>query len=255
MGFFDWLSATAVAFTVSGNTGVAPFLTLLMVGLIAKVNPELLNMGGSVGTFLNSWPSLVALGSFTVLEFVGKCIPVVDEVVDSVMTFILPVMSSLGSLSTFGLFHMESTGGSESSSDQSNRELGVVSGALVFFQIFIVLFGIVLAFSIHGLKMLLRIIGVGWLTNCLTVLETMWIITSITMALFIRPIAIIIAAFICCGALFSIKRNLLDKHDPVAAGDNQASLANNAHAPEEDDDYVKIEEAHVIAVEASAWTK
>lgn len=254
MGFFDWLSATAVAFTVSGNTGVAPFLTLLVVGLISKIHPDLLNMGGSVGTVLYSWPSLVALGTLTVLEFVAKCVPVVDEIVDSIMTFILPVMSSLGSLSTFGLFHMANTGETESS-DQNNRELGVVAGALVFFQIFVVLFGIVLAFSIHGLKMLLRIIGVGWLTNCLTVLETMWIITSIAIALFIRPIAIITAAFICCGALFSLKRTFLDKHHPLGTGDNQASLANNAHAPEEDDDYVKIEEAHVIAVEASAWKK
>lgn len=254
MGFFDTLSATAVAFSVSGNTGVAPFLTLLIVGLMGKINPDLLNTGGSLGSLLSSWPSLVALGTMTGLEFVAKCVPVVDEIVDSVMTFILPVMSSLGSLSTFGLFHMTNSGSSESA-DDVRRELGVVSGALVFFQICVVLSGIVLAFAIHALKMLLRIIGVGWLTNCLTVLETMWVITSVTIAIFIRPIAIIVAAFICCGALFSIKRTFLDKRHPAEGDTNQASLASNAHATEEDDDYVKIEEAHVIAVESSAIKK
>ena len=251
MGFFESLSATAVAFTVSGNTGVAPFLTLLIVGLMSKIHPDLLNAGDSL---LNSWPSLAGLSIVTVLEFIGKCVPVVDEIIDSVMVFILPIMSTVGSLSTFGLFHSENSGSSDST-DGSNRELGVVSGALVFFQIFVVLSGIVLAFSIHGLKMLLRIMGVGWLTNCLTILETMWVITSITVALFIRPIAIIVAAFICCGALFSIKRTFLDKHHPAGTSDNQASLAGNAHAPDEDDDYVKIEEAHVIAVESSTLKK
>ena len=251
MGFFNSLSATAVAFTVSGNTGVAPFLTLFIVGLMSKIHPDLLNAGDSL---LSSWPSLVGLSTVTVLEFIGKCVPVVDEIVDSVMTFVLPVMSTVGSLSTFGLFHSANSGGSDST-DENNRELGVVSGALVFFQIFVVLFGIVLAFSVHGLKMLLRIIGVGWLTNILTILETMWVITSITVALFIRPIAIVIAALICCGALFSVKRTFLDKNHPAATGDNQASLAGNAHAPEEDDDYVKIEEAHVIAVESSTLKK
>ena len=245
MDFFEWLSATAVSFTVASNTGVSPFLSLLLVGVLEKANPDLLNMGGSIETILSSWPSLVVLVALTVLELVGKCIPVVDEIIDSAMAFILPVMSTLGSLSTFGLFHIASS--SSSQEDGSHRDLGAASGALIGFQIVVVLIGIVLAFSFHALKMTIRLLGAGWLTNCITVLETLWIVTTITVAIFIRPIAILIAVGICCGAVFSIKRNFIDKRHGHAAGaaDNQASLADNAHhhqSPDEDDDYVKIED-------------
>ena len=248
MDFFGWLSATAVSFTVAGNTGVSPFLSLLLVGVLEKANPDLLNMGGSIEAILSSWPSLIVLVALTVLELVGKCIPVVDEIIDSAMAFILPIMSTLGSLSTFGLFHVSNNNSSSSEDDGSHRDLGVASGALIGFQIVVVLIGIVLAFSVHALKMTIRFLGTGWLTNCLTVLETLWIVTTITVAVFIRPIAIFIAVCICSGAVFSIKRNLIDKrrgHD-VGVADNQASLADNAHqhhhTPDEDDDYVKIED-------------
>lgn len=247
MDFFGWLSATAVSFTVAGNTGVSPFLSLLLVGVLEKANPDLLNMGGSIEAMLSSWPSLMVLVVLTVLELVGKCIPVVDEIIDSAMAFILPVMSTLGSLSTFGLFHVANSN-SSSEEDGRHRDLGVASGALIGFQIVVVLTGIVLAFSVHALKMTIRLLGTGWLTNCLTVLETLWIVTTITVAVFIRPIAILIAVCICCGAIFSIKRNFIDKRHGHNAGvaDNQASLADNAHhhhvPPDEDDDYVKIED-------------
>ena len=254
MGFFDWLSATAVSFIVAGNTGVGPFLSLFMVGLISKVNPDLLNTDGSVvGSILSSWPAIVGIGALTVMEIIGKCVPVVDEVADSVMAFALPVLSTLGSMSTFGLFN---TANSENS-DINNRELGVSSGFLVFFQIMVVMAGIVLAFSIHGLKMLVRLIGVGWLTGCLTVLEALWVIVSISIAIFIRPVAIIVGAFVVCGALFSIKRNYLDKDQNTAMGDIPGSPVNASRGvtPDEDDDYVKIEDAHFIDVESSGGMK
>lgn len=254
MGFFDWLGATAVSFTVAGNTGVAPFLSLFLVGVIEKANPDLLNMGGTIETLLSSLPSIILLVLLTILEFVSMCIPVVDEIVDSVMTIVLPIMSTLGSLSTFGLFTLANNSADDGAADEHNRELGgAASSAFIFFQIVVVLIGIILAFSIHALKMVLRLIGEGWLTNCLTILETTWIVTTITMAIFIRPMAIIIAAGMCCGALFSIKRNYWDKRRKQQQGqqqqdddNNQASLAANAH---EDDDYVRVEEARAVAVE------
>jgi hypothetical protein len=203
MGLLDYLTATAVSLTVSGNTGVAPFLTLLIVGLLEKANPDLLHMEGNMEAILSSWSSLAVLSVMTVLEFLSMCIPVVDEFVDTIMTFVLPVMSSLGSVSTFGLWKLID---SHTQVDENNRELNVLSNTIIFFQVIVVLIGIGLAFALHGLKMILRIIGVGWLTNCLTILETMWVVISIVIAVFIRPIAIIIAAFLCCGALLAIKR-------------------------------------------------
>jgi hypothetical protein len=85
-----------------------------------------------------------------------------------------------------------------------------VSGALVFLQIVIVFIGIGLAISMHLLKLLVRLIGEGWLTAVLTVLEATWCITTIIIAIFIRPIALFIAALICLGLAFNIKRHLFD---------------------------------------------
>lgn len=256
MGYFDKISAAAVSFTVAGNTGVAPFLSLFLVGVIERADPDALNMEGTIETLLSSWPSLLLTGVLTLLEFVSMCVPVVDEIVDSVMTFVLPVMSTIGSLSTFGLL-------TQSEAGEGNRELSAASGALVFFKIFLVITGIILAFAIHAFKMLIRLIGEGWLTNCLTIIETTWIVTTITLAIFIRQIAVIVACLMCTGAFFSIKRHYWDKrHDdnePLADQAHQA--AGDAVVDEEqavsdvvhkDDEYVKVEDlplAQVIAVE------
>jgi hypothetical protein len=253
MGFFDMLSAAAVSFTVAGNTGVAPFLSLFLVGVIERFDPNALNMGGSIEALLSSWPSLVLLGIMTILEFVSMCVPVVDEIVDSVMIFLIPLMSTLGSMSTFGLFEQAAE------ADADHRNLSAASGALIFFQVCVVGIGIVLALAIHALKMLVRLIGEGWLTNCLTVIETTWIVTTIIMSIFIRQIAILVAITICCAAMFSIKRNYLDKrhNDDAPLADQEhpqgGVVVANVAAMEEDDDYVKIEDppdATFVAIES-----
>ena len=210
--FFEWLSATAVSFTVAGNTGVAPFLSLFLVGAIEKANPDLLNMGDSqVDDLLSSWPSLVVLGILSILDFVGHCVPVVDEIVDSAETFIIPILSAVGSMSTFGLFQMVAEEAGAAGADESNRRLSAASGALVFFQVIITLVGIVLALSMHAFKMVVRLIGVGWLTNILTVIEASWIVVTITLSIYVRPVAIFVGALICTGAIFGFKRKFVDK--------------------------------------------
>lgn len=253
------ISAAAVSFTVAGNTGVAPFLSLFLVGVIERVDPDALYMGGSIETLLSSWPSLVILGIMTLLEFISMCVPVVDEIVDSIMLFLIPITSTIGSMSTFGLFTQEAM--ADNNNNKDHRELSPASSALIFFQVCIVFIGIILALSVHGLKMLVRLIGEGWLTNCLTVMETTWIVTTIIMSIFIRQIAIMVAITMCCAAAFSIKRNYFDRR----AG--QTPLADQEHpqggvamiVPEDikteggnDDDYVKVEDpplAQVIAIE------
>jgi hypothetical protein len=157
MPFLDWLTTTALSFTISGNSGVCPFLSLFLVGVIEKANPELLQMDGTIEWILSSWPSIIVWGTLMVLEFVGKCVPVVDAVIDSAMVFVLPIVSTLASLSTFGLFTIVNNG--EAIQDEGRRSLSIVSGVLTFFQICIVVFGIILALCMHGMKMLLRLIG------------------------------------------------------------------------------------------------
>jgi Domain of unknown function (DUF4126) len=233
MGFIEWLSATAVSFTISGNTGVAPFFSLFLVGLLEKTNPDLLYMDGTIEWILSSWFSIIVLGILCVLEFVGKCIPVIDEVIDSALTFVVPIFSVLGSLSTFGLFTMSSSTTSSSSGtddvvdafdDENRRRLSVVSGALVFFQVIVVVIGIILALCLHGLKMIVRLLGEGCLTNCITVLEYTWIGFSITLAVFIREVAVCIAILFCFAAVYVIKRRYVDKKtvEQIAQEDGNA---------------------------------
>jgi hypothetical protein len=157
MPFLDWLTTTALSFTISGNTGVSPFMSLFLVGIIEKTNPEMLQMDGTIEWILASWLSIVVWGTLMVLEIVGKCIPVVDEIIDSAMVFVVPIVSTLASLSTFGLFTAVNNG--ESVEDEGHRALSIASAALTFLRICIVGVGIVLALCMHGMKMLLRLIG------------------------------------------------------------------------------------------------
>ena len=203
---------------VGGNTGINPCLTLFLVGCIEKADPDLLNMEGTIEDLLSSWPSLIILGIATVLEFVGNCVPVLDQIIDSAMAFVVPIMSILGSLSTFGLFSQFTA------SDQENRQLGGAgSGVLIFFQVILVLCGIVLALSLHFFKMLVRLLGEGCLTGLLTALEVMWTCCVITVVIFIKPVAIVVAALLCFAAVHAIKKKWFGKKD------------------EEDDDVVVVE--------------
>jgi hypothetical protein len=47
----------------------------------------------------------------------------------------------------------------------------------------------------------------------LTVLETIWVITSIVLAVFIRQVAVVLAVVICCAAGYNIKKRFIDKDD------------------------------------------
>lgn len=80
MAFFDWLSTTALSFIFSGNTGVSPFLSLFLIGIIERTSPDLLSMDGTIEWILSSWFTIILWGILMVVEFVAKCIPVLDEV-------------------------------------------------------------------------------------------------------------------------------------------------------------------------------
>jgi hypothetical protein len=157
MAFFDWLSTTALSIIFSGNTGVSPFMSLFLIGLLEKTNPDLLQMDGTIEWILSSWFTIVIWAMLMVLEFVGKCIPVVDEVIDSAMTFVVPIFSIMGSLATFGLFNAVNNG--ENLEDEGRRRLTIASAALTFLQIVLIGVGIVLALCMHGIKMLVRLVG------------------------------------------------------------------------------------------------
>ena len=94
MGALDYLTTTALSMTVSGNTGVAPFTTLFITGFIERMDPDLLAMEGWTEKVLASWWSLAVFGVLTVLEFIGKCVPIIDEIIDEASSRVANASSS-----------------------------------------------------------------------------------------------------------------------------------------------------------------
>jgi len=232
MGALDYFTTSAVSLVVGGNTGINPCLTLFMVGCIERINPDLLNMDGTMENLLSSWPGLVVLGVASVLEFVGNCVPVLDQIIDSAMAFVVPIMSVMGSLSTFGLFNQLEQA---DASNEGNRMLGMDgSRVLLFFQVILVICGVMLALSLHLFKMLVRLLGEGCLTGLLTAMEVTWTFCVITVVIFIQPIAIVVAVLLCWFAALGIKRKFFNKKKEEAA----ITL-------EEDDDVVIVDEGYV----------
>ena len=232
------LTSAALSFTVSGNTGIAPFLSLFMMGAIEKARPDVLNMGEGLESLFSSWISLSILGILAVLESVGHCIPVVDEVMDSILTFIIPVMSVLGSFSTFGVLQIED----DESDDNFRRELsfeGLAFGALVSFRVVVIIIGIGLALSMHLFKMLVRLAGEGWLTQLLTVGEISFVVITILLATYIRPLAIATGGIILFASIYSFKRRYWDRRK------EKDNIGNEADTDAEENlggDYINVAE-------------
>lgn len=226
------LTASAISMVVAGNTGITPFLTLLLVGVIERVDPDLLNMDERLESLLASDVGLGVLGLLTVLEFVSMCIPVVDETVDSVMTAVVPFISALASTSTFGLFG-DGEGDIMVEDErylQSEGIKGLVQGP---WQVFLIVVGIVLALCLHGFKMIIRLFGEFWATGCITVMETIWTFCSVFVVIYIQPVSIVVAIVLLGFSIYAIYRIVLRiqkrKDDRRAAEDG--GTQNNGSSP------------------------
>ena len=90
----DILSSTAFSLTLSGNSGISPFLTMLLIGIVEKISPNQFQMNETMERIMSSWPSLCLWSILTILEYVGKCVPVLDQIMDGVEAFIVPVLVS-----------------------------------------------------------------------------------------------------------------------------------------------------------------
>ena len=126
--FFDYISSSALSLVVSGNTGISPFLTLFVLGLTEMMNPELLNMGATMEVALASWWSIGILGVLTLGETIGKCIPVIDELIDSAEVFVVPAISVLASLATLGVLPVPGGSTDDAGLGQSIDVLGMFGG-------------------------------------------------------------------------------------------------------------------------------
>lgn len=95
---FGYLSSSALSLTAAANMGISPVLPIYLLGLVGFLNSDLLNMGDLLDTILASWCSLIVLGLLALGEIVCKCIPALDEVIDSVEVFVVPILSVVATM-------------------------------------------------------------------------------------------------------------------------------------------------------------
>lgn len=229
-GALQYIGASALSVTLGGNSGVAPFLTLLIVGIIGRVNPNLLNMEDWVSKALASWPSIAVLGAFTIVELVAKCVPCVDNIYESLMVFVAPILSVFGSVSAFGLFNVVAQEQSrtlyieyshnmtdvhfyDEDMGQYNhhRNLAEKSGWLVFLQVMLCSVGVIIAILVHLFKLFIRVIGAGCCTCCITSVEYAWTVTSVILTILIVPLAIATAIILIIASGVGFKKKVWDK--------------------------------------------
>ncbi|KAL3942443.1 MAG: hypothetical protein SGBAC_003366 [Bacillariaceae sp.] len=175
------------------------------MGCIERYDPDLLNMGETMDKLLASMPALIVLGFLAFCEFLAMCIPVIDELVDGCMTLIVPFVSIVSTLGTWGLYLPDEL---TEAADLLNGDIGSNSTRMLeetefgedlkqdigFAQIFALVTGVAVALAVHLLKMLVRLFGEGWLTNILAILEVIIVTFGILVVVFIQYVAILFAA-------------------------------------------------------------
>lgn len=261
--FFDYISSSALSLVVSGNTGISPFLTLLILGLVEMGNPELLNMGETMEMALASWWSIGILGLLTAGETVGKCIPAIDEMIDSAEVFVVPVISVLASLATMGLLPVP--GGSSNADSGQGQTFDVMGllgvdgdggdyrllqeddtvavtieddsngfgeGFITFTQVCLVIFGIGLSLMIHFFKMLVRVSSLmcsgGCCQPCITVMEFSLVIFGVVLSIFAPIFAIVACIVLLIAAGYVIRVKFCKKkHDDDTNSDIEDQKAPN----------------------------
>jgi len=219
--FYDYITSSAISLTMAGNTGISPFLTLLLLGLVEIANPELLHMGPAMETLLTSWWSIGILGVLSLGEIIGKCIPALDEAIDSVEVFIVPVLSVLASIATLGLLPgsdtppdvdvvalIEGPGGYRLLQDDDTANT-FGEGFITFTKVCLVVGGVVLALSIHFFKMIVRVSSIGCTAGCcqpcITITEIAMVVVGVILAVVVPLFAVFAALFLLFAAGYAIR--------------------------------------------------
>jgi len=76
---------------------------------------------------------------------------------------------------------------------------------LTLLQVVLGAVGVFLALLVHLCKILLRLMGEGCCTPCITTAEIIWVMCSVTICIFVVPIAIGAAMLLCIAAGFGFK--------------------------------------------------
>jgi len=261
---FGYLSSSALSLTMAGNTGISPFLTLFLLALVEKIEPEWLNMGEVAENLLASWWALILLGILSAAEILGKCIPALDEIVDSIEVFVVPILSVLATLSTLGMLPAPSNGErlllEESVAvDESDTNFG--AAFLTATKVVLVIAGMVLSLLIHLLKMVIRIASLtcsaGCCQPCITTIEIAVVCVCVVLAILSPLFAMIACGLFFVGAWYVVTVKCCCKKDKDDDNDDEEKDVENptptaaepAIAPQESGN----EEERATPVEAKVY--
>jgi len=262
---YEYISSAAVSLTMAGNTGISPFLTLLLLGVIEMIKPEMLNMGDTMEMLLSSWWSIAVLGVLAIVEMVGKCIPAVDEVIDSAQVFVVPVISVLSTLATMGMLPGSDDYQEDAGLGQTINATGIFAGGdglrnlqeeldpdmdsnsfsegfMIFTKVSLVIIGVGLALAVHLCKMLVRVSSLTCTGGCcqpfITVLEYLVVIVGVSLAFLVPVFAIVacIVFMVAAGYVIRVKcckkeeseDGEADNTEKNGTSDNQTDLENQS---------------------------
>jgi hypothetical protein len=254
--FYDYISSAAVSLTMAGNTGISPFLTLLLLGVIEMAKPELLNMGETMELLLASWWSIAILALLAIGEMVGKCIPAVDEVVDSAEVFVVPAFSILATMATMGLLPVPEGTQSDAGQGQSIDVIGMFNGTdgyrnlkedfgqdlatndfgegfMTFTMICLVGIGIGLSLAVHFFKMLVRtsslVCSGGCCQPCITLIEYILVIVGVVSAVLAPAFAIVacVALLVAAGYIIHVMCRKKKERNSNTTSDSEKKKGRN----------------------------
>lgn len=244
---FDKLIAYCISTVLSGSSGVTSFYTLFLMGCIERYDPDLLSMGETMDKILASMPALIVLGFLAFAEFLAMCIPVIDELVDGCMTLVVPFISIISTLGTWGLYLPDEVteaadtllggGGNNSTRMLEEDAFGEdLKQNVGFAQIFALITGVGVALAVHLIKMLVRLFGEGWLTNILAILEIIIVTFSIIVVVFIQYVAILFAACLLTSMVWYFSKGRREaskkKKEKEEAQQQQGQLQEQPSFPE-----------------------
>jgi hypothetical protein len=152
-------------------------------------------MGETMDKVLASIPALVILGILSLCELLAMCIPVIDEFVDAILVWIVPFFSLVTTLGSWGIYYP----GSENGENRLLEEDGSGLGYQGFIQVFAVITGMGIALAIRLIKMLVRLLGEGWLTSCITCVEAVLVTFCVIISVYMKYIAIFFAIGLFVG--------------------------------------------------------
>lgn len=166
---YQTVTQYALSLVLSQQSGVRAFLPTFLVSLLSLVRPDIVELSGTM-SWLKHPASASISGILAAAEMAASMIPGIENIVQSVMTFVHPIMGVVNAVAP---------------------NLG---DATAYTQGPMAVFGGSQALILHLIKLLLRVLGLGFLGPCIACIEHTIVFAAVPLAIFFGSLAIALAA-------------------------------------------------------------